>query len=95
MKTRVATELLQLRLFAVGHHQRPSLGCLCIFGGKVSLVDLPAGVDVGILHRTNELQLEREARSQALKRKILSVVYNACVTLECHTNDSQTQRYFF
>jgi len=54
MKAEMATELLQPRLFAVGHQQPPSPGCLCILGGKMSLVDLPAGVDVDILHCTNK-----------------------------------------
>jgi len=65
----VATELLHPRLFAEDRQHPPFPGCLCISGGKVSLTDLPARVDVGILHRTNDLQLEREARRQALKKK--------------------------
>ena len=65
----MSTELLHPRLFAEDRQQPPFPVCLCIFGGKVSLTDLPAGVDVGILHRTNDLQLEREARRQALKKK--------------------------
>jgi len=35
----------------------------------MSLVDLPAGFDVGIIQHINERQLEREARNQASKRK--------------------------
>jgi len=62
----LATELLQPCHFAADRQQPPSPECLCIFGGEVSLADLPAGVNVGILHRTNDLQLEREARTQAL-----------------------------
>ena len=69
MKAAVATELLQPCLFAVDRQQPPSPGCLCVFGGKVSLADVPAGVDVGVPHGTNGLQLEREARRQALKKK--------------------------
>ena len=33
----------------------------------MSLADLPAGDDVIILHRTNDLQLECEAHRQALR----------------------------
>jgi len=69
MKAGLATEQSHPLLFADGHHQPPSPGCLCIVGGKVSFVDLPAGVDVGTLQHTNKRQLEREARNQASKRK--------------------------
>jgi len=69
MKEGVAIELLQPRLFAPGHQQPPSPGCLCIFGGKVTLADLPAGMDGDILHRTNKLQLVRESRKRKSKKK--------------------------
>jgi len=61
--------MLQPRLFAPGHQQPPSPGCLCIFRGKVTLADLPVGMDVDILHRTNELQVVCEARIENRKRK--------------------------
>ena len=61
-----ATELKEPCLFATDRQQPPSPGCLCIFGGKVLLADLPAGVDFDILHRTDALQLAREACKQAL-----------------------------
>jgi len=62
MEAGVATELLQPRLFAPGHQQPPSPGCLCTFGGTVTLADLPAGMDADTLHRSNKLQLVRKAR---------------------------------
>jgi len=69
MKAGVATQLSQPRLFAPGHQQRPSPGCVCIFGGKVTPADLRAEMDGDILHRTNKLQLVREARNQEAKKK--------------------------
>ena len=78
MEAEMPAKLLQPRLFAVGHQQPPSPGCLCIYGGKVSVVDLPVGVDVDILHRTNELQLARQAIIRALKRKIKSKAFSKC-----------------
>ena len=39
----------------------------------MSIADLPVGIDVGILHHTNERQLLREARNQASKREKLCV----------------------
>jgi len=53
-------------LFATDRQQPPSPGCLCNFGGKVLFPDVPAGVDFDILHRTDALQLVREACKQAL-----------------------------
>ena len=71
MEAGVATELLQPRLFSPGHQQPPSPGSLCIFGGKVTLADLPVGIDADILNHSNELQLVREARlfRQSKKKK--------------------------
>ena len=61
-----ATELKEPCLFATDRQQPPSPGCLCIHGGKVLHADLPAGVGFDILHRTDALQLAREACKQTL-----------------------------
>jgi len=66
LKAGFVTELKESCLFATDLQQPPSPGCLCIFGGKVLLADLPARVDFDILHRTDVLQLAREACTQAL-----------------------------
>jgi len=74
MKAGLTTQLSQPLLFAAGHQQPPSPGCLRIFEGKVSLTDVPAGVNVDILHRTNDLQLEGEAERQRRKIDVLYAI---------------------
>ena len=85
MKAGSATEFSQPLLFAAGPP-----GCLCIFGGKVSIADLFVGIDVGILHHTNERQLQREAQNQASKRKIY--VFTHCNTLALQHKTTYTTR---
>jgi len=50
----------------------------------VSLVDLPSGVDVDILHCTNEFQLAREACNRELKKKKYSAVCKISQSLYIH-----------
>ena len=82
MKAGLATELLQPCHFAADRQQPPSPECLCIFGGEVSLADLPAGVNVGILHALMIFSWSaRPARKRyRRKNKMLCTVY-MCVSL--------------
>ena len=50
----------------------------------MSLVHLPSGVDVDVLHCTNEFQLAREARNRELKKKKYSVVCKISQSLYIH-----------
>ena len=71
MEAGVATDLSQPRLFSPGFQQPQPPGSLCTFKGKVTLADLPVGIDADILNHSDELQLVREARlfRQSKKKK--------------------------
>ena len=86
--------MLQPRLFAPGHQQPPSPGCFCIFGGKFTLADHPAGMDVDILHHTNSLQLVREARIENQKKKVVCAGLLTCVSV-CIFLSEQGRYTFF